>query len=73
MSKNILNLVGFRCPETIMIIRKNMRNIKKKEQLLIITDDVASINDIPNFCKFMNHKVIKKEIKKLPYQYILEK
>lgn len=73
MSKNILNIIGLRCPETLMKVRQKIRTMKKKETILIITDDFASLHDIPDLCRFMQHTIIKKNVKKLPYTYLLKK
>ncbi|ACL30796.1 sulfurtransferase TusA [Buchnera aphidicola str. APS (Acyrthosiphon pisum)] len=74
MKKNIiLNLIGLRCPEPIMIIRKTIRDMKDNEKILILSDDPATKRDIPNFCYFMEHKLLKNEIKVKPYRYLLKK
>lgn len=70
---NKLNLIGIRCPETIMIVRKTMRSIKCGESILIISDDLISQRDIILFCKFMNHKIIDKKIKNNQFEFLLKK
>ncbi|QNS01640.1 MAG: sulfurtransferase TusA [Buchnera aphidicola (Pentalonia nigronervosa)] len=72
-SKNILNLLGLRCPEPIMMIRKTLRNMHNNEKILILTDDPSTKRDIPNFCYFMEHKLLKMEVKNAPYKYLLKK
>ncbi|QCI21321.1 sulfurtransferase TusA [Buchnera aphidicola (Hyperomyzus lactucae)] len=75
MKKNhiILNLIGLRCPEPIMIIRKTLRNMKKNQIILVIADDLSTTRDIPNFCYFMQHQLLEHEIKIKPYRYLLKK
>lgn len=68
-----LNLIGLRCPEPIMIIRKTLRNMKKNEKILILTDDPSTKRDIPSFCYFMEHQLLEYEIKIKPYRYLLKK
>ncbi|UDG79231.1 Sulfur carrier protein TusA [Candidatus Ecksteinia adelgidicola] len=69
----ILNILGLRCPESIMIIRKTIRNVNHGETLLIITDDPVTPRDIPCFCYFMNHTLIIKKIDVMPFYYLLQK
>lgn len=75
MKKNkiLLNLIGLRCPEPIMVIRRTLRNMKKNEKILILTDDPSTKREIPNFCYFMEHQLLEHEIKMKPYRYLLKK
>ncbi|CAL4326503.1 sulfurtransferase TusA [Buchnera aphidicola] len=69
----ILNLIGLRCPEPIMIIRKTLRNMKNNEKILVLADDPSTKRDIPYFCHFMEHQLIEHNIKIKPYRYLLKK
>ncbi|MDE5285976.1 MAG: sulfurtransferase TusA [Buchnera aphidicola] len=75
MKKNYdtLNLIGLICPEPVMMIRKKIRDMKKNQLILILTDDPSTKRDIPKFCYFMNHELLKKETNKKPYSYLLKK
>lgn len=74
MKKNItLNLIGLRCPEPIMLIRKTIRSMKIHDNILILSDDPATTRDIPQFCCFMGHKLLKYKTKYKPYVYLLQK
>ncbi|QIE02137.1 sulfurtransferase TusA [Buchnera aphidicola] len=74
MKKNIkLNLIGLRCPEPIMIIRKTLRDINLHDNILVLSDDPTTQRDIPHFCHFMDHKLLKYEIKDKLYLYLLKK
>ncbi|WP_298668475.1 sulfurtransferase TusA, partial [uncultured Haemophilus sp.] len=50
-----LDTVGLRCPEPVMLVRKNIRHMNAGEVLLILADDPATTRDIPSFCQFMEH------------------
>lgn len=67
----VLNIVGIKCPESIMMIRKTIRKISVNEKLLIISDDPSVNYDIPAFCRFIGHKLIKSDIKNIPYYYLI--
>ena len=44
-----LDTVGLRCPEPVMLVRKNIRHMNEGEVLLILADDPATTRDIPDF------------------------
>ncbi|ALD15378.1 sulfurtransferase [Buchnera aphidicola (Aphis glycines)] len=71
--KIVLNLIGLKCPEPIMVIRKTIRNAKKHETILVISDDPSTKRDIPYFCKFMKHQLIEHCTHIKPYRYLLKK
>lgn len=68
-----LDIQGVRCPESIMMVRKIIREIPINKNVLIISDDPVIDRDISFFCHFMGHKLIKIFIKKIPYRYIIHK
>jgi len=68
-----LEAEGLRCPEPVMMIRKSIRAIEAGQILLIIADDPATKRDVPSFCEFMQHKLIKVETEQLPYRYWIQK
>lgn len=69
----ILDARKIRCPETIMIIRKIIRDMNIGQNLLIITNDFSTLRDIPFLCHFMKHKLISKFNKKFPFYFFLKK
>ena len=58
-----LDTVGLRCPEPVMLVRKNIRHMNEGEVLLILADDPATTRDIPSFCQFMEHTPLASEPK----------
>ncbi|BAH83003.1 sulfurtransferase TusA [Candidatus Ishikawella capsulata] len=68
-----LDSLGLRCPEPIMMIRRIIKDMQKGEILLVIADDPATKRDIPNFCIFMEHILIKQDIQSIPYKYFIKK
>lgn len=76
MQENItkkLDTLGLRCPEPVMMIRKNVRKMQAGELLEVIADDPATTRDIPSFCRFMDHTLIEINIEQLPYRYLIKK
>jgi tRNA 2-thiouridine synthesizing protein A len=69
----LLDTLGLRCPEPVMMIRKTIRSIESGDILKVLADDPSTTRDIPTFCEFMDHKLLKKEIESVPYSYWIEK
>lgn len=68
-----LNALGLRCPEPVMMVRKTIRHMQPGEVLLIIADDPATTRDIPSFCQFMDHQLLKSQTENIPFQYWVKK
>ena len=71
--KKILDTLGLRCPEPVMMIRKTVRKMQAGELLEVIADDPATTRDIPSFCRFMDHTLIEINIEQIPYRYLIKK
>ncbi len=72
-SEHLLKAEGLRCPEPVMMIRKSIREMNSGEVLKVIADDPSTKRDIPTFCEFMDHQLIKKQVDQIPYQYWIQK
>ncbi|XOV80484.1 MAG: sulfurtransferase TusA [Aestuariibacter sp.] len=68
-----LDAKGLRCPEPVMMVRLEIRNMAEGERLLIEADDPSTARDIPSFCRFMEHQLIEAETETLPYRFIVQK
>ena len=68
-----LDTVGLRCPEPVMLVRKNIRHMNEGEVLLILADDPATTRDIPSFCQFMEHTLFASETQDTPFKYWVKK
>lgn len=71
--KNLLDLRGLRCPDSIIFLRKKIRTLKTDKIILIISDDISTQRDFPIFCRFMGHNLIEYFTQYLPYKYLLKK
>ncbi|HBO38674.1 MAG TPA: sulfurtransferase TusA [Pasteurellaceae bacterium] len=68
-----LDAIGLRCPEPVMLVRKQIRHMKDGDILLILADDPATTRDIPSFCQFMEHTLLKSELEQIPFKYWVKK
>ncbi|TYK65807.1 sulfurtransferase TusA [Colwellia echini] len=70
---HILDALGLRCPEPVMMVRMNIRKIASGETLLITCDDPSTARDIPSFCRFMEHELVAQQTETMPYMYVIKK
>jgi tRNA 2-thiouridine synthesizing protein A len=70
---HVLDAVGLRCPEPVMMIRKSIRKMAEQETLLIEADDSSTTRDIPSFCRFMEHELIAQQTERKPFLYLIKK
>ena len=70
---HVLDAVGLRCPEPVMMVRKSIRKMAEQETLLIEADDPSTTRDIPSFCRFMEHELIAQQIEHKPFLYLIKK
>jgi tRNA 2-thiouridine synthesizing protein A len=68
-----LDAMGLRCPEPVMIIRKEVRGMNVGETLLVKADDPATVRDIPSFCRFMGHELLEQNIEEIPFVFLIKK
>lgn len=68
-----LDAQGLRCPEPVMMVRLNIRNIAEGETLLVVADDPSTTRDIPSFCRFMDHELLLSDTDVSPYRYLIRK
>ncbi|NQD35833.1 sulfurtransferase TusA [Permianibacter sp. IMCC34836] len=70
---HLYDALGLRCPEPVMMLRLKMRQLGAGETLLVVADDPATTRDIPKFCAFMEHRLLRSRTAELPYLYLLAK
>lgn len=70
---HILDAIGLRCPEPVMMVRLTIRKMASGETLLIKCDDPSTTRDIPSFCRFMEHELIANNVKEKPYLFVIKK
>ena len=68
-----LDATGLRCPEPVMMVRKQVRTMAAGETLLITADDPSTSRDIPSFCRFMDHQLLSSQTDELPYRFLIRK
>jgi tRNA 2-thiouridine synthesizing protein A len=69
----LLDTLGLRCPEPVMMVRLKIREMQVGETLLVVADDHSTTRDIPSFCRFMEHQLVGSETSQKPYRYVIRK
>ncbi|GAA0358749.1 sulfurtransferase TusA [Bowmanella denitrificans] len=68
-----LDTLGLRCPEPVMMVRLAIRKMQDGQTILVVADDPATTRDIPSFCRFMDHQLLKADTNSSPYRYLIQK
>ncbi|WP_343190213.1 sulfurtransferase TusA family protein [Buchnera aphidicola (Mollitrichosiphum nigrofasciatum)] len=71
--KDILNIMGSRCPDSIIKIRIKINKIKNGDLIFVISDDQTTKYEIPRFCTFMNHILLLTIYKSNIYKFLIQK
>ncbi|MDA1075871.1 MAG: sulfurtransferase TusA [Proteobacteria bacterium] len=57
-----LDATGLICPEPLMLARNRVREMNSGQVLLIEATDPSTDRDFENFCRFMKHTLLAKEV-----------
>ena len=68
-----LDALGLRCPEPVMMVRLKIREMQIGETLSVTADDHSTTRDIPSFCRFMEHELVRSDVGSSPYLYLIQK
>ena len=75
MSSEIIHIdgLGLSCPEPLTLLRNAVRKAAPGQIIEIDSNDPVSLRDIPAFCNFMNHKLLKVPDYKEDFTFIIKK
>ncbi len=68
-----LDLSGLMCPEPIMMLHQQFKKMAGNTCVELIATDPASWRDVPKFCHFLGHLLIKKEKRSDHFYYYIRK
>lgn len=71
--KKQLDATGLTCPEPVMLLHKVMREIMCGDCVEVIATDPSTQRDIPKFCQFLNHHLIRQEVIEEKFVFHLRK
>ena len=58
-----LDATGLICPEPVMLLHKAVRDLPDGAALAVIATDPSTQRDIPKFCDFLGHTLVKQEVR----------
>ena len=56
-----IDATGLKCPEPVMLLHAAMRRLQPGEDLTLEATDPSTQRDVPNFCEFLGHALLKAE------------
>lgn len=66
-----LDTTGLYCPEPVMLMHNQVRDMRPGEVLKVIASDPATTRDIPKFCSFLGHELLVESAEGDTYLYFI--
>ncbi|MFC2992880.1 MULTISPECIES: sulfurtransferase TusA [Halomonas] len=66
-----LDTTGLYCPEPIMLMHNKVRDMSSGQVLKVIASDPATTRDVPKFCQFLGHELIRQDEFEGNYRYFI--
>ena len=70
---HILDATGLYCPEPVMLLHNQIRDMADGEIVQVIATDPSTQRDMPKFCQFLGHELLEQEDFEGTYRYWLRK
>ncbi|MGM0544772.1 MAG: sulfurtransferase TusA [Pseudomonadota bacterium] len=67
----VLDTSGLYCPEPIMLMHNKVRDMASGDILKVIATDPATTRDVPKFCQFLGHELVKQASDAELYYYFI--
>ncbi len=71
--QHTLDATGLHCPEPVMLLHNKIRDIAVGEVLEILATDPSTERDIPKFCSFLGHELLRVNREGGTYSYLVRK
>lgn len=71
--KHELDARGLLCPEPVMMLHKVMRQLQSEELLAVYATDPSTQRDVPKFCQFLGHTLLKQNQDNGEFYYLIRK
>jgi tRNA 2-thiouridine synthesizing protein A len=68
-----LDASGLLCPEPVMMLHKIMREAVSGNLVEVVATDPSTLRDIPKFCMFLGHELIKQSELDAKYYFYIRK
>ena len=68
-----LDATGLFCPEPVMMLHNKVRDLAPGALLEVIASDPSTQRDIPKFCLFLGHELVRQEAEAGVFRYWIRK
>lgn len=68
-----LDACGLYCPEPVMMLHNKIRDIATGDVLEVIATDPSTQRDIPKFCNFLGHELLRQSEADKKFFYYIQK
>lgn len=68
-----LDARGLFCPEPVMLLHNKIRDVSAGQVLKVLASDPSTQRDIPRFCAFLEHDLLKSTESETTYTYYIRK
>ena len=69
----ILDASGLYCPEPVMLLHNQIRDMAVGETVQVMATDPSTQRDIPRFCTFLGHDLLRQNSSHGKFIYLLRK
>lgn len=70
---HVLDASGLFCPEPVMLLHNVIRDMEAGQVVQVLATDPSTQRDIPKFCNFLGHELLRQEASGGSFQYWLRK
>lgn len=68
-----LDTCGLLCPEPVMLLHARIDDMAAGETVLVTATDPSTQRDIPRFCQFLGHALLREEHTEVTFSYLIQK
>ena len=54
-----IDVRGLKCPEPLLMVRRSVRAMRAGEVLHVVATDPTTLRDIPQYCRFLEHELLR--------------
>jgi len=73
LTQSLLDTSGLLCPEPVMMLHGAVRDVHSGDVIEVVATDPSTERDIPKFCQFLGHELIKTVKTDKEYRYWIKK
>ncbi len=69
VSQHVLDAAGLYCPEPVMLLHTVVRKAAVGDVIHVLATDPSTVRDIPKFCLFLGHELLRTQEESNRYEY----